>query len=599
MAPLLQVRDLTVDYPLPRAAFGRRRLHRAVDGVSFEIEARETLGLVGESGSGKSTIGRAILGLVRPTAGSITFDGVELTTAPPDVLRRLRPAMQVVFQNPYASLNPALTVGDAIGEAVRVHHGVRGRQLEETVATVMRQVGLDPALARRYPRAFSGGQRQRIAVARAIALRPRLLIADEPVSALDVSTRGQILNLLEDLGQELGLADLFIGHDLAVVRHISDRIAVLYHGQLVEEGPADLVADEPLHPYTQRLVAAVPVADPGAQASRRAARRTVDVLDGPAVGCPFAPRCPERMARCLDEDPAPRRVGVRTVRCHLYPVGDAAVPASPATVRRRRPVPVTVADDAEAAGRLVAALILDRVAAAGERDFLLACPAGRTPVSTYAALGDLAARRGADLSRVVVVMVDEYLVDGPGGPVPCSPTAHYSCRRHLTEHLLDGVNDRLPDDRRMPAERLLAPDPADPAAFDALLERAGGVDLYLLASGASDGHVAFNPPGTTLDAGTRVVTLPDSTRQDNLRTFPGFAGIDDVPRRGVTIGLGTITRARETVLVLLGADKAAAYGHVTATDRFDPSWPATVIHECPNASVVADRAAAGAAEGAR
>jgi peptide/nickel transport system ATP-binding protein len=272
VAALLEVRDLVVDYPLPRRMFRRRRVHRAVDHVSFDIAPGETLGLVGESGSGKSTIGRAILGLLRPASGTITFDGVELTTAPAPLLRRLRPDIQVVFQNPYASLNPALTIGDAIGEPIHVHKGLSGQELDDAVADLLRLVGLDPAMAGRYPRAFSGGQRQRIAVARAMALRPRLLIADEPVSALDVSTRGQIVNLLEDLSTDMGLADLFIGHDLAVVRHISDRIAVLYRGQLVELGPADDVADHPRHPYTQKLVDAVPVPDPREQARRRSAR---------------------------------------------------------------------------------------------------------------------------------------------------------------------------------------------------------------------------------------------------------------------------------------------------------------------------------------
>jgi oligopeptide/dipeptide ABC transporter ATP-binding protein len=319
---VLSVRDLTVEFALPRRGWRRRRDRLvAVDGVSFDIGHAETLGLVGESGSGKSTIGRAILGLVEPRAGTITFEGTELTTAAADVRRQLRPQVQVVFQNPYASLNPALTVGEAIGESLRVHRGLRGTELADAVAQLLSQVGLDPAASRRYPAAFSGGQRQRIAIARAIALRPRLLIADEAVSALDVSTRGQVINLLDDLTDELGMACLFIGHDLAVVRHASDRIAVMYRGRLVEIGPADEVADRPRHPYTQNLVASVPIPDPAQQAARRAMRQrlaTAAVPQQSAGGCVFASRCPQRMDRCLEVEPPQTQVGAVTVSCHLF-----------------------------------------------------------------------------------------------------------------------------------------------------------------------------------------------------------------------------------------------------------------------------------------
>jgi oligopeptide/dipeptide ABC transporter ATP-binding protein len=594
-AALLEVRDLVVDYPLPRRIFGRRRAHRAVDHVSFDIAAGETLGLVGESGSGKSTIGRAILGLLRPAAGTITFDGVELTAAPAAELRRLRPDIQVVFQNPYASLNPALTIGDAIGEPIHVHQGLAGQRLADAVSDLLRLVGLDPAMAARYPRAFSGGQRQRIAVARAMALHPRLLIADEPVSALDVSTRGQIINLLEDLSHDMGLADLFIGHDLAVVRHISDRIAVLYRGQLVELGPADEVADRPHHPYTQKLVAAVPVPDPAEQARRRAARPVAVSSGGPDEGCPFAPRCPHRMDRCVVENPAPRLVDRSVVRCHLYPETTAAALAPPNARRLAGVVPeITVVATSEQAGVLAATRLLDRLAAADpERSFFFACPAGRTPMTTYAALGRLASERGADLSRLVIAMIDEYVVEGVDGFVVCDPGAHYSCRRQLSEGLLRVVNARLPPGRRVNTESILLPDPSDPGGFDELIEAAGGIDVFLLATGATDGHVAFNPPGTALDSDTRVVALARSTRRDNMATFPGFERIDDVPAFGVTVGLRTITRSRETMLMVLGEDKAEAYARLVRCDGFDPAWPASVIFECAAPWIIVDTAAAG------
>jgi oligopeptide/dipeptide ABC transporter ATP-binding protein len=579
-SPLLTVRDLSVDFPLPRAFLGRRRMHRAVDGVSFDVHAHETLGLVGESGSGKSTIGRAILGLVRPTEGTITFDGVELTSAPRDAVQRLRPQMQVVFQNPFASLNPALTVGDAIGEPLRVHKGLRGATLDAAVAELLRQVGLAPGVAGRYPRSFSGGQRQRIAVARAIALRPRLLIADEPVSSLDVSTRGQIINLLEQLGTELGLADLFIGHDLAVVRHISDRIAVMHRGQLVELGPADEVADHPRHPYTQRLVAAVPVADPSVQARRRAARQGASTLDTVERGCRYASRCDWRMDVCTEVDPGPRVVGGVVVRCHLYQ-----------DIAR---APVSIGASEEAVGRLVAARVLDRLSAApADRPFALACPAGRTPLSTYAALGRLAAEREVDLSRVVITMMDEYVHHRAGGIELCAPSSHYSCRRYVDDQLLPLVNADLPPARRIRPGNVRLPDPTDPSAYERQLADGGGIDVVLLASGASDGHVAFNPPGSARDSITRVVALAESTRRDNLDTFPEFSGLDAVPEWGVTIGLGTILRARHAVMMLLGRGKSAALGRLLACEGFDASWPASIIFEHPDPWIVVDHAAAG------
>jgi peptide/nickel transport system ATP-binding protein len=315
---LLEVRDLDVDFRLPGGRLGRRRSLRAVSGVSFDIGVGETLGLVGESGSGKTTIGRAILGLVRPSAGSVRFDGTQLVGLSGSRRRRFSTDMQVVFQNPYASLNPAISVGDAIAEPLRVHRGLRGADLDAEVAALLRRVGLDPASANRFPHAFSGGQRQRIAIARAIALRPRFVVYDEAVSALDVSTRGQIINLLAALRRDMGLASLFIGHDLAVVRHISDRIAVLYRGRVVEIGPADEITDEPRHPFTKRLVQSMLVADPRVQAARRGQQLRRSLLTVvPGIGCAYHEECPDRLPICGVQSPSLRRVGDRSVACLL------------------------------------------------------------------------------------------------------------------------------------------------------------------------------------------------------------------------------------------------------------------------------------------
>jgi glucosamine-6-phosphate deaminase len=377
-----------------------------------------------------------------------------------------------------------------------------------------------------------------------------------------VSTRGQILNLLDDLRHDLGLADLFIGHDLGVVRHISDRIAVLYRGEIVEVGPAEQVADDPQHPYTQRLVAAVPVADPDAQAARRAQRRSIAAA--------------------------------------MATLGDASKPAHRRNGRAPlRTVPTTIVATNQAAGVLAAERILDRLAATdASREFLLACPAGRSPLSTYRALGRFAGERGQDLSRVVIAMIDEYVIETDDGYELCDPSAHYSCRRHVFEDLLRLVNTNVTPRHRVRAERVLVPDPRDPDEFDARIADAGGVDLFLLASGASDGHVAFNPPSTPLDSRTRVVALADSTRRDNLATFPEFASLDEVPSLGVTVGLKTITEAHEAVLLLLGPDKAAAYERLLRCDAFDPEWPASVVYACRAASVIVDQAASGPARAA-
>jgi ABC-type oligopeptide transport system ATPase subunit len=281
-APLLSVTGLQVHFPLRTGLlFDRTVGHvKAVDGVSFEIEAGRTLGLVGESGSGKSTTAYATLQLLRPTAGSVRFDGRELTALRGEELRRMRREMQIVFQDPYASLNPRLTVGRIVAEPLRAHGLGTRRSRRASVARLLELVGLDPSYTNRYPHEFSGGQRQRIGIARALALNPRLIVCDEPVSALDVSIQAQILNLLKDLQRDLGLTYLFIAHDLAVVRGMSDTIAVMHEGRIVEQGPAEDVYTNPRSDYTRALLAAVPVPDPARMRARKAERRQLTAVSG-------------------------------------------------------------------------------------------------------------------------------------------------------------------------------------------------------------------------------------------------------------------------------------------------------------------------------
>src|SRR5262245_59490788 len=307
--PLLEVRDLVKRYPVRRGLFARvSSWVRAVDGVSLRIRPGETLALVGESGSGKTTLGRCILRLVEPTSGAIRFDGRDLLALPPREMRRARRNLQVVFQDPYGSLNPRMTVGAIVREPLDIHRvGRRGAEREGMVDALLRRVGLDPSMKRRYPHAFSGGQRQRIGVARAIALKPKLIVADEPVSALDVSIQAQVVNLLIDLQEEYRCAYLFIAHDLALVERFADRVAVMYLGRIVETArTADLFA-RPWHPYTRALLQAIPVPDP--DRIRDAAdieERPIPSPADPPPGCRFHPRCPIAVEICRKDDPALR-----------------------------------------------------------------------------------------------------------------------------------------------------------------------------------------------------------------------------------------------------------------------------------------------------
>ncbi len=323
---LLEVRDLKMYFPIRKGILIQRHVAdvKAVDGISFDIKAGETLGLVGESGCGKSTTGRAILQLYHPTAGSVKFDNQELTTMKGETLRRQRRRMQMIFQDPYASLNPRMTVGSIIGEPLDIHGLAKGKARQERVQELLRLVGLNPYFVNRYPHEFSGGQRQRIGVARALAVNPDFIICDEPISALDVSIQAQIVNLLQDLQRELGLTYLFIAHDLSMVRHISDRVAVMYLGKIVElTDYASLYAD-PKHPYTQALLSAVPIPDPTVEEKRQRIILQGDVPSplNPPKGCHFHTRCPRVMDVCRQVDPEWKDIGgagkEHWVACHLY-----------------------------------------------------------------------------------------------------------------------------------------------------------------------------------------------------------------------------------------------------------------------------------------
>ncbi len=318
---LLEVRDMKVYFPVTSGLIFQRKVAdiKAVDGVSFYIRKGETLGLVGESGCGKSTTGRAILQLYRPTEGSVKFGETELTELKSGDLRRMRRKMQMIFQDPYASLNPRMSVGAIIGEPLAIHGLAKGQARRERVAELMRIVGLNPYFASRYPHEFSGGQRQRIGVARALAVEPKFIVADEPVSALDVSIQAQIINLMEDLQEQFNLTYLFIAHDLSVVRHISDRIAVMYLGKMMELTGRDELYDNPLHPYTKALLSAVPIPDPVLETQRERIILSGDVPSpvAPPPGCVFSTRCPIADAQCRKDIPAWREFSPdHWVACH-------------------------------------------------------------------------------------------------------------------------------------------------------------------------------------------------------------------------------------------------------------------------------------------
>jgi oligopeptide transport system ATP-binding protein len=320
MNALLEVKNLKVHFPVKRGMFSpAREFVKAVDEVSFSIAPGETLGLVGESGCGKTTLGRAIVRLVEPTAGSIFLEGADITRMEGAALRAQRRRLQMIFQDPYGSLNPRMTVEDLVGEALDIHGLAENKSArQKRVGELLRAVGLDATYAQRYPHEFSGGQRQRIGIARSLAVEPKLIVCDEPVSALDVSVQAQIINLLQDLQQQRGLAYLFIAHDLAVVEHISQRVMVMYLGKIVELADAKAIIGAPKHPYTQALISAVPVVDPDSKRQRIILPGDVPSPIHPPSGCPFHPRCPVAEARCRTEIPALREIGPgHFAACHL------------------------------------------------------------------------------------------------------------------------------------------------------------------------------------------------------------------------------------------------------------------------------------------
>ncbi|HAW71954.1 MAG TPA: peptide ABC transporter substrate-binding protein [Firmicutes bacterium] len=317
---LLEVKNLTKHFPITRGIIFQKvvGLNKAVDDVSFEIHRGETLGLVGESGCGKSTLGRTILRLLEATSGEVWFEGREILGLSYHEMRELRRDMQIIFQDPYASLNPRMTVGDIIGEPLLIHNLATGKALEQRVKELLNVVGLSGQHARRYPHEFSGGQRQRIGVARALAVNPKIIICDEPVSALDVSIQAQVINLLQDLQKEFGLTYLFIAHDLAVVKHISDRVAVMYLGQIVELTTKGELYDNPLHPYTKALLSAIPIPNPEVKRDRILLEGDVPSPINPPPGCHFHTRCRYARPECSEAVPEWKEVNPgHFVACHL------------------------------------------------------------------------------------------------------------------------------------------------------------------------------------------------------------------------------------------------------------------------------------------
>jgi oligopeptide transport system ATP-binding protein len=330
---LVRVEHLVKHFPITRGILIQRTIGavRAVDDISFEVRRGETFGLVGESGCGKSTTGRTILQLFPPTSGHVYFDGRDLVGLPANEMRRMRRKMQMIFQDPYASLNPRMTVGEIVGEPLVVHKTAKGAAITQRVDELLELVGLNPAFANRYPHEFSGGQRQRIGVARALALNPLFIVCDEPISALDVSIQAQVINLLEDLQNRFGLTYLFIAHDLSMVRHICDRVGVMYLGILVEQAERDELYTKPLHPYTQALLSAVPVADPAVEESRKRIILEGDVPSpaNPPSGCRFRTRCWMAEQICAEQVPEWRELlPGHWVACHLVETKGALSPGA-------------------------------------------------------------------------------------------------------------------------------------------------------------------------------------------------------------------------------------------------------------------------------
>ncbi len=319
--PILSVRNLKTYFDVTKGLFSKKQIVKAVDDVSFDVMPNETFGLVGESGCGKTTLGRTIVKLYDPVEGSIEFMGKDIANLKGAELKAYRKDMQMIFQDPYASLNPRMTVGEIIKEPMIIHNIYNtDAEREERVVELLRIVGLKPDHIRRYPAEFSGGQRQRIGIARALAVNPKFIVCDEPISALDVSIQAQVINLLENIQKEMGLSYLFIAHDLSMVKHISDKIGVMYLGHMVEMGKSDDVYHRPLHPYTTALLSAIPIPDPDvAKAkSRILLEGEIPSPINPPAGCPFSTRCPKATERCHKEMPQPIEVGGRMVACHLY-----------------------------------------------------------------------------------------------------------------------------------------------------------------------------------------------------------------------------------------------------------------------------------------